>query len=436
MATPATNINLMNVVRQYADLSYSGRIPEANQNNINQIYDTILNNNNVGIRNYFAKALIGQIMYQRIESCAFRNPIGMLKKTPMRYGQSEQEIYVNFAKGREFNMFPSAEEIFKYYEANVMSAYHIMSPALQYPVSLSFDDLRQAFRDEYGIRSLINAKTEALVSGAEWDEYLLMKQLVDSAYRNGNLYAETVSEIIDEATAKEFTIAIKSLIGKMRFPNPQYNLAGATSFGTLDTIYYMVTPEMDARLSVDVLAYAFNMDKAEVNAHKIVVDKFENPNIKAFVFDIRFFNVREQFRVMGEADNPMGLYWNTFYTLSEMFSYSPFFPAIALTTEEVGVTTVSTENANAKRGDEVKLVTTVTGGPDTYVPKEVDYEISGQNSVYTNMIPGSNILMIGNDETASTITVTTTSRYNPDVKATSTVTIAQEGSANTRSVKK
>ena len=263
-----------------------------------------------------------------------------------------------------------------------------------------------------------------------------MKQLVDSAYRNGNLYAETVSEITDEATAKEFTIAIKSLIGKMRFPNPQYNLAGATSFGTLDTIYYMVTPEMDARLSVDVLAYAFNMDKAEVNAHKIVVDKFENPNIKAFVFDIRFFNVREQFRVMGEADNPMGLYWNTFYTLSEMFSYSPFFPAIALTTEEVGVTTVSTENANAKRGDEVKLVTTVTGGSDTYVPKEVDYEISGQISVYTNMIPGSNILMIGNDETASTITVTTTSRYNPDVKATSTVTIAQEGGANTRSVKK
>lgn len=436
MATPATNINLMNAVRQYADLSYSGRIPLANQENINELYDTILNSKNVGIRNYFAKALIGQIMYQRIETCAFRNPLGILKKTPMRYGQSEQEIYVNFAKGREFNMFPSAEEIFKYYEANVMAAYHIMSPALQYPVSLSFDDLRQAFRDEYGIRSLINAKTEALVSGAEWDEYLLMKQLVDSAYKNSNLYAETVTDITDEATSKEFTIAIKSLIGKMRFPNPMYNLAGATSFGTFDSIYYMLTPEMDARLSVDVLAYAFNMDKAEVNAHKIIVDKFENPNIKAFVFDIRFFNVKEQFRVMGEADNPMGLYWNTFYTISEMFSYSPFFPAIALTTEEVGVTGITTQNANGAKGAEVKLETEVTGATGTYVPKEVDYEISGQNSVYTNMIPGSNILMIGNDETASTITVTTTSRYNPKITATSTVTVAQEGGSTTRSVKK
>lgn len=420
----ADNITLMNAIRSYADLNYSNRIPTANQENIDSLYNTILNKSNVGIRNDFVQSLIGQIMFQRVETCAFRNVLGRLKKNPMYYGQSEQEIYVNFAKGYSFNMYPTAEDIFKHYAAEVLTAYHIVSPPIQYAVSLSFDDLRTAFRDEYGIRSLINAKTESIVSGAEWDEYLLMKSLVDSAYKNGNLFALNVKDITDEESGKEFTIALKTLIGKMLFPNPQYNLAGATSFSTTNSIYYMVTPEIDARLSVDVLAYAFNMDKAEVNAHKIVIDKFENSNIKAFVFDIRFFNVREQYRIMGEAQNPTGLSWNTFYTLSEMFSYSPFFPAIALTTETVGVTSVATENATGTKGSEVELKTTVTGAKDTYVPKEVDYSISGQNSVYTNMIPGSNILVIGNDETASTISVKTTSRYNTSVTANSTVTIS------------
>lgn len=420
----ADNINMMNLVRQYSDLTYQGRIPEANVKNINNLYATLLNDQNVGLRNQFVNALIGQIMYQRVETCAFRNPLGILKKSPMLYGQSEQEIYVNFAKGYTFNMFPSAEDIFKFYESNVMSAFHIMSPPIQYAVSLSFDDLRQSFRDEYGIRSLINAKTEALVSGAEWDEYLMMKQLIDSAYSNGNLYAQKVTAPTDEDSGKAFTVILKSLIGALKFPNPKFNLAGATSYANEGSVFFMTTPEIDAQLSVDVLAYAFNLSHVDVAARKIIVDKFENPAIQAIVFDMRFFNVREQYRIMGEAQNPTGLYWNTFYTLSEMFSYSPFFPVIALTTDTVSVTSISTQDVTADKGAQVNLVTSVTGSNGAYVPKEVDYTISGQNSTYTNMIPGSNILIIGNDETASSITVTTTSRYMPTVTATSTVTIS------------
>lgn len=52
--------------------------------------------------------------------------------------------------------------------------------------------------------------------------------------------------------------------------------------------FYITTPEIDAELDVEVLATAFNMDKVDINVRKIIIDKFDDPNIKLALFDMRF----------------------------------------------------------------------------------------------------------------------------------------------------
>lgn len=418
----ATNINVINAIRNSVGMSFQDRIPPANAANIQTIYADLLNY--IPAREMFARALIEMITVQQIETIYFENPLGILKKEPMRYGNTEQEIFVNMAKGYTFDSFAGAGELYQYYDSEIMSAYHKMSPALQYAVTITFDNLRTAFSSEYGIRDLITAKAQSLVTGANWDEYLQMKMIGEAAYANGQIYAVKATEPTNEATSKEFTVLMKTWIEKIKFPSRDYNIAGAVSSALLDGIFYLTTPEYDSRLTTEVLAYAFNNNFAMINAHKIIVDKFDNPDLMALVFDIRWFKVREQFRTMSDAKNGAALSWNYFYTIKEMFSFSPFFPCIAITKNDVGVTSITAvaDPASIKRGEETKIVVTGTGSG--YVPNLYDFEVSGQTSKFTNMIPGSNILATGNDETAGTVTVKVTSRVDPTVTTTVDVVVS------------
>lgn len=411
MAVRADNKNILNAIRANMSLEYRERIPLATAENIAEIYDNLLNI--MPLRNAFVNALVTQIMEQRIETGFFKNPLGVLKREPMRYGMTEEEIYVNMAKGYQFNQFATVNDLYAYYKSEVMSAYHRITPPMQYAVTVTYDNLRNAFRSETGIRELINAKVQSLFMGAEWDEYLCMKQIFESAYKAGHLYARQVSPITDYESGSALTKLIKADVEKMQFPLPMYNVAGATSSATANSLFYITTPEVDAALSVDVLANAFNMEKVALNTKKIIIDKFDNPKVQLIVFDMRFLNVRENFRQLSDSRNGAALTWNYFLTISEMFSYSPFFPVVVYTTEEVGVDSITIKDATYTVGTDVNIELEIAG--KAYTPEMVDLSLEGNTSAYTSFIPGSNILHVANDEKANTLTVKATSRYNDTV---------------------
>lgn len=420
----ATNINVLNAMRAGMSFGYQERIPEATKDNIAQIYDNLLNI--MPLRNDFAVALITQVMYQRIETGFFENPLQVLKRDPMRYGFTEEEIFVNFARGYSFDMFATERELFKFYEANIMSAYHRLSPPIQYPVTVTYENLRSAFREEYGIMKLINSKVQSLFNGANWDEYLIMKQLLETAYRQGQIYPVNIPDLTDADAAKTMTRLIKGYIGQMTFPHPEFTIAGADSPAYRDGIYILTTPEIDAQLDVDVLAYAFDNDYVKLGAHKILVDKFDNPNIKAVLFDMRFFNVRENFRVLSDSKNGAALSWNYFYTVSEMFSYSPFFQCVVFTTEQVAsapTVTLATGLSVAK-GQTIQIPVTVSASASgVYVPKNYTMKTVGDTG-RTQVIPGSNILSVAKDFTGTEVTVQAElPYYDGTITATTTVAV-------------
>lgn len=417
-ATPS-NINILNSLRETMSLTYQDRIPVAVQDNINNIYDTLMKYQ--PLRNCLADALVKQIGLITIDSMMFNNPLSILKKDPMRFGSTHEEIFVNMIKGTQFDCRAGIEKAFAIYQSNIMAAYHPVNFDMQYPVTVSYRNLQDAFTSEYGIRDLITAKVQQCFSSFNYDEYLAMKSLVEAGYNKGYLYPANVPAVTNEDTAKTYLATVKEMVGNMAFPNPDYNFAGATSFSAPNTLVFITTPKINAQLGVQALAYMFDNEKANINVETILVDKFANPAIQGVLCDIRFFNVREQFREFTDNMNGASLNWNYFYTVVEMISASPFYPCVVFTTDASTVTTVTGTNITGyTAGTEYTLAYTITG--TGYVPQEADLEVSGNTDADTIVVPGTKTLIIGKNEAAESITVKITSRYDTTKSGTLTVT--------------
>lgn len=328
-----TNKNIINAVRADASLDFQNRIPAIVSDNLQQVYDALMSY--APARNEFVNSLMTRIGLQTVDSNAFRNPLSLYKKDPMRYGMTHEETYVNMAKGYEYNSNADAELSLKEFESYIMTMFHNVNVKMQYPVTVTYDNLRNAFLSETGIRDLVSAKMESCISGAELDEYTAMKGLIDTGYEKNVLPAVHVDEVVNEATAKELLAQIKQAVGEFAFPNPANNIVGATSSSPASNLIFITTPKVNARISVEALAYAFNLDKADVEVRTVVVDGFSHPSIQGVLLDVRFFNCRDQFREMTNQPLANILKWNYFYTMVEMISASPFYPIRVFTTDTI-----------------------------------------------------------------------------------------------------
>ena len=406
-----TNSNVLQAVRSTLSYEVQNHLPEPISDNLQSVYNDIMQIQ--PLRNEIVPALVQRIGLQTIDTLAWRNPLARYKKDPMRYGSTQEEIFVNMCKGKVYDPRESYEYAFQLYQSYIMAAFHKINLQIQYPVTITFDNLRNAFANEYGIRDMISAKMMSAVTGANWDEYLAMKQLIDAGYDAQVLPARTVTEVTDETSAKAMLVEVKSAVGEFQFPLPSNNIAGATSASEPYNLIFITTPRTNAYISVEALAYAFNMDKADVEVRTVIVDSFEHPAIQGVVVDARFFNCREQFREISDQRLANILSWNYFYTLVEMISASPFYPIRVFTTDQVATPTAITFNAGTyTAGGETSLSATLTGGTGTYHQNLIDFEIaSGATSRDTYIVPGTNILHAGADETG-TLSIKVT--YRPD----------------------
>lgn len=416
-----TNANILKSIVSELSTQVQNHLPKVTESNLQDVYNSILTYKPA--RNEIVPALIERIGMQTVDSIAWRNPLARFKKDPMRYGSTHEETYINMCKGKVYDSRESYEAAFQQYQAYIMSAYHKVNLKTQYPVTITYDNLRSAFTSEYGIRDMIMGKMESAITAANWDEYLAMKGLIDTGYTDQLLPAVTVEPVTDQPTANELLAQVKTAVGEFAFPLPENNIAGATSSAQGINLIWITTPKVNARISVESLAYAFNLDKADVSVSTVIVDSFKNTAIQGVLADIRFFNAREQFREISDQRLANILSWNYFYTMVEMISPSPFYPIRVFTTDEVNAPTAITMAAgNYTAGTEQELTATLRGGTGAYRPKLFSFEIvSGATSKDTYILPGTNVLVTGADETG-TLSIKVTYRPNESVTYTAKYT--------------
>ena len=93
-------------------------------------------------------------------------------------GETIEEIFVNIAKPYEYDVAEAETKVFKREIPDVRAAFHTMNFQKYYKVTVSQDQLRQAFLSWQGITDLIAKIVDSLYTAMEKDEYVTMKYMI------------------------------------------------------------------------------------------------------------------------------------------------------------------------------------------------------------------------------------------------------------------
>lgn len=414
----ASGVDILNAIRANASSTYQDRIPVATQANIREIGNAMLEFE--ATQNEFLTALVNRIGRVLITSKSYDNPLRVFKKGILAYGETIEEIFVNIAKAKQFDPTVAEDEVFKREIPDVNAVFHRMNLQNFYKVTISNEQLRQAFLSEQGINDLVGYIVDSLYTGAEFDEYLTMKQLIVDAANNGEMYSINIPAVTS-ANAKEIVSKIKGVSNQLEFMSSTYNSMGVLTHTKKNRQVLIMDANFDATIDVEVLAYAFNMEKAEFMGRRVLVDNFgQLTGVVAALVDEDWFMVFDNFIGFTENYNGQGLYWNYFYHVWKTFSTSPFSNAILFTTNNVGVTSVTvtpgaiTHNKGTVQNVQFTANVVTTG----YAPKDVVWSTTSD----TATINDKGLLTIP-ATTTETFTVTATSVYDGTKKGDATITV-------------
>lgn len=419
----ANGANVLNVIRQNATAVYQDRIPVATAENLHEVGDAILTYE--AQANEFVNALVNRIGLVILNNRMATNPLAALKKGRLAVGETIEEIYIDVIKAQTYDPRAAQDTLFKRHLPNVSSVFHSVDSQLNYPLTISNEQLRKAFMSYDSLDRFIAGLVDSMYKSATLDEFIQMKQLISEWNNNGRFIIEPITAVTDAASAREAMIKIKAVSDGMTIFNNQMNYAGVWTSTPKDEQYLITTPDFNARMDVDVLAAAFHMDKAEFAGHVIVVDNIGDlgdDGIEAILVDKNWYQVYDYLRTFKTAYNGEGLYWNYFYHVWMVYSLSPFANAVAFGTATPTVTavTVTPTKATVKAGGTVQITTSVTGTGDP--TSKCSFALTGNTDPET-VVNTMGKVILGSKETGSTITVTATSVQDTSKTATCTITV-------------
>ena len=135
---------------------------------ISKVAEPVMANTN--LYNEFCNVLLQKIVYTQVEIQIFNNPLQELEGDEMPLGYLGEEIFINPAIGRDFDI-NDFEGALKKYEADVKVQYQGINFDKQYPVTISRQKLKQAFTSWGNFESFVNGLTNSLYNGLYIDKY-------------------------------------------------------------------------------------------------------------------------------------------------------------------------------------------------------------------------------------------------------------------------
>ena len=437
-------VDVLNVIRNNASVDFKNYVPiaTADADSIRTIGAIIMDN--PSLQNEFLSALVNRIGLVIVTSKMYSNPLSVLKKGVLEYGETIEEIFVNIAKPFTFNPQEAEDKQYKREIPDVRSAFHILNYQKFYKVTVSDDQLRQAFLSWSGITDLIAKIVDSMYTAASYDELEVTKYMIARQILDGRVYAVTIPEVTT-ANMKSVVSTVKGISNKMSFMNSNYNVVGVKTHTPKNEQYIIMNANFDASMDVEVLASAFNMDKAQFMGNRLMIDGFGTldtarlaelfvgdstykeisqtelealDKIPCILIDREYTQIYDNKYMMTEKYNGQGLYWNYFYHTWKTFSVSPFSQAVVFVPAVPSVTsvTVTPSTATVSVGQTVQLTAKVV--TENFAPQTVTWSSDSEFATVT----ASGLVTILEGATG-TINITAKSTFNNEVTGKSTLTI-------------
>lgn len=430
-------VTSLNRIREISSTIYHQYIPElTSETDIGKLAEPVLNIPEV--YNEFCNALVNRIVYTQFLAKSFRNPFVVLEGDAIPLGYAGQEVYVNPIKGRVYNPDDFAGLLVKY-EADVKVQYTTINMDVQYPVTFSRQQLKKAFVSWSDLETFIENLSNSLYNGAYIDEYNATKQLIAGAYKDNLAVIETVSAISSEATAKAFVTKARELFLQFQTPSSAYNawskVGGegrpVVTWSNPEDIVFIVKNSIRAYLDVNVLADAFNMDKATLLGNILTINDFDIYNddgtqnfdgsaIVGMIADKSWFRIKRQDMFMDEFYNPNNRSIQYYLNNIKMYNMSLFANGVVFATSAPSVASTSIKfketSPSVVEGSKIKLhldVTpfqandTITFSSGTEAKATVE-KVDNRTVEVTGVDDGTSVITATNGTVSATITVTVT----------------------------
>lgn len=354
--------NSLNAIREISSTIYHQYIPEIDEDtDIARLAEPIFSVPEV--YNEFCNALVNRIVYTQFENKSFRNPFVVLDGDRLPLGYAGQEIYVNPAKGRQFNVDDFAGLLVKY-DADVKVQYQTINSDLQYPVTFTRQQLKKAFVSWGDLEGFIDQLSNSLYNGCYIDEYNKVKELVSGAYSMNIAQYTKVSAVSSEAAAKAFIAKARELFLNFQTPSSSYNSWAknggegrpVVTWTNPEDIVFILRNDIRAYLDVNVEASAFNLDKATLMGNILTVDNFDVYNedgtlhydgsdILGIIADKSFFKIKRQDQFMDSFYNANNRTIQYYLNNIKLYGISMFanHMVIALDDPEVAPTAIKSD---------------------------------------------------------------------------------------------
>ena len=438
-----SSVDILNAIRNSASINYRDYVPVATDdaNAIRGIGKVLMDF--PALQNEFLNSLVNRIGLVIVKSKMYQNPWEHFKKGVLEYGEVIEEIFVDIAKVHQYDPEVAETELFKRELPNVRTAFHPMNYQKFYKVTVQRQELRKAFLSLDGVTDLVTKIIESMYSASEYDEFQVMKYLLARHLLNGRIKPITIP-VADKTNVKDIVTQIKGISNGFEFMNNEYNIAGVRNFTKKQDQFIILNNRFDAIMDIEVLATAFNMDKADFMGHRVLVDSFgaldeERLNqlfevdptyepiteeekkaldeVPAIICDKDWFMIYDHLIEVTEEQNQQGLYWNYWLHLWKTFSVSPFANAVSFIPGESTVTgiTVSPTTATIGVGQTVAIATDVS--TTNFAPQTVTYESSDPEVA---IVSASGIVTALKEGTAD---ITVKSTFDENVTATAEIII-------------
>ena len=322
----ATNVDITNLVASMGSTDLHNRIGTATEQTIGKIGETILTY--TATKNEFLDVLVNKICGQIFMNKVYTNPLSFFEKDPIPFGATLESVFCDLIQAKNFNEnFGSGNtevgSLIGTEKPPVKTEYYSRNFAKKYKISVSDEQLRTAFMNANGLQNLINQVLTVPTNSRNFDDFQMMKGLLANASTKEITLSTAYKTAADDVKAKELTKKTRAIVDRFGMMGNVFNIQGINTFTNPQNIVIITTPEVAAMLDVELLATAFNMEKAEMGRRIVKIDSFQkydgtnkkfvaDPNVELMIVDEDYIQFRRTLQVSESFRNPDHLTTNVF----------------------------------------------------------------------------------------------------------------------------
>jgi hypothetical protein len=209
---------------------------------------------------------------------------------------------------------------------------------------------------------------------------------------------------VNVANISDAAVKFRAVSNGMTFLSTKYNAANVHTVTDKADQHIFMSADFNARFDVEVLASAFNMDKADFMGRLRLIDDwttFDNDrfneirqnsdmleevtdaelalmqDVVAVLVDAEWFQIYDNLDRMTDKEVASGIYWNYFYNTWKTISSSPFSNAVVFVNNTASIAapaSITATVASKDVSDEATVITLSVTDPVSLAPSDVEFK--------------------------------------------------------------